>query len=71
MARPLAGALQTDGTVFKLTRTGEETVLHNFTGGPDGINPRSNLVLDRKGDLYGTTYFGGSFGVGTLFKVTP
>ena len=65
------GGPANDGTVFKLTHTGEETVLHNFTGGPDGINPRSNLVLDRKGDRYGTTYFGGSFGGGTLFKVTP
>lgn len=65
------GGPANDGTVFKLTRTGEETVLHNFMGGPDGLNPRSNLVLDRKGDLYGTSYWGGSFGVGTLFKVTP
>jgi uncharacterized repeat protein (TIGR03803 family) len=48
------------GTVFKLTPTGEETVLYTFTGGADGGFPLSDLLMDSKGDLYGTTPGGGS-----------
>ncbi len=51
-----------------------ETVLHSFKGqnGSDGANPQSGLIFDRKGALYGTTYFGGSSGSsGTVFKVSP
>jgi uncharacterized repeat protein (TIGR03803 family) len=61
------------GTVFKLDTNGAETVLHNFNG-PDGANPLSNLILDAKGDLYGTTRFGGitkgCSGCGVVFKLS-
>jgi uncharacterized repeat protein (TIGR03803 family) len=61
------------GTVFKLDTSGVETVLHNFDG-PDGANPLSNLILDAKGDLYGTTRFGGITkgcnGCGVVFKLS-
>jgi uncharacterized repeat protein (TIGR03803 family) len=57
------------GTVFKVTATGEETVLYNFAGGrADGFYPGS-LVLDQAGNLYGTTCSGGSSGNGTVFKL--
>ncbi len=52
------------------------TVVHNFTGGPDGANPRAGLTMDKAGNLYGTTYNGGqvggdcSSGCGTVFKLT-
>lgn len=63
------------GTVFKLTPSGVETVLYAFQGwGPgdgDGAVPFSSLILDAKGDLYGTTYAGGAYGQGTVFKITP
>ena len=63
------------GTVFKLTKKGHVTVLHNFTDGPDGANPYAGLVRDSKGNLYGTTYYGGAacqgFDCGTVFKITP
>ena len=56
------------GAVFELNTSGVETVLHNFAG-PDGANPRSNLIMDAKGDLYGTTTFGGGTGCsGTGFS---
>jgi uncharacterized repeat protein (TIGR03803 family) len=61
------------GTVFKVDTTGKETVLHPFTGFPDGFNPVNSggLVQDTQGNLYGTTYRGGGYsvGLGTVFKV--
>lgn len=61
------------GVVFKLSPNGNgdwtETVLHSFAGGVDGQNPYSGLVLDPFGNLYGTTYGGGAYGVGTVFEM--
>src|SRR5580693_5495111 len=51
------------------------TVLYTFTGGADGRQPLSGLILDNKGNVYGTTNLGGSgllgcpSGCGTVFKV--
>ena len=60
------------GVVFKLTTTGKETVLHTFTGSPDGQEPLDSLVQDSSGNLYGTTWLGGTGPCypGTIFKVT-
>jgi len=58
------------GTVFKLNRKGNETVLHSFAGSPtDGEYPIAGLVLDGEGNLYGTTPYGGPAFEGTIFKV--
>ena len=57
------------GTVFKLDKTGKETLLYKFTGYPDGYLPEALLVGDASGNLYGTTYLGGTSGVGTVFKM--
>jgi len=61
------------GTVFKVTKDGHETVLHKFTGAHaglhDGWDSRAGLVLDTKGNLFGTTSRGGTFDYGTVFKV--
>jgi len=60
------------GTVFQVDATGKETVLHSFTGdGGDGVGPLAGLVLDAEGNLYGTTAYGGAYGYGTVFKLTP
>ena len=68
------GGMRGAGVVFKLTPKGKETVLYNFcaqTNCADGANPYAGLVLDQKGNLYGTTYFGGAYESGTAFKLTP
>ncbi len=74
-----AGGTFKKGTVFELTANGgswTEQVLHSFNGS-DGQFPESNLVLDRAGNLYGTTNDGGQFGCGgtigcgTVFRLTP
>lgn len=62
------------GTVFELTPTAsgpwKETTLYSFKGGSDGSSPFSGLVLDARGNFYGTTYQGGS-GEGTVFELSP
>jgi uncharacterized repeat protein (TIGR03803 family) len=57
------------GTVFELDSTGKETLLYSFAGGTDGSQPYAGLVRDGAGNLYGTTYWGGHFGYGTVFKL--
>jgi uncharacterized repeat protein (TIGR03803 family) len=58
------------GIVWKLSNTGTETVLHNFSYGPsDGAYPGSGVLLDASGNLYGNTWEGGASGVGTVYKL--
>jgi uncharacterized repeat protein (TIGR03803 family) len=67
-----AGGASDAGTVFKITPSGTETVLHAFPKvGSDGQTPYAGLIQGSDGNLYGTTYFGGANGFGTVFKVTP
>jgi len=58
------------GVVFEVDPMGKETVLHTFTGSPDGAFPfDASLVRDSEGNLYGTTAGGGDFNLGTVFKI--
>src|SRR5437870_11141819 len=66
-ATTLFGGTFTSGIVFKLDDSGKETVLHIFTNTPDGAYPVAGLVIDKSGNLYGTTVYGGSYGYGTVF----
>ena len=62
------------GNVFKLTNTGGSwtyTSLYDFTGGNDGWFPISGVTLDTSGNLYGTTYYGGTDNSGVLWEITP
>jgi uncharacterized repeat protein (TIGR03803 family) len=64
------------GTVFELTPGAggawSESVLFSFTpNGVHGAGVSDGLALDAAGNLYGTTYGGGKYGAGTVFKVTP
>jgi uncharacterized repeat protein (TIGR03803 family) len=59
------------GVVFKLSASGQETLLHNFTGGADGGYPYAGVILDPSGNLYGTTLYGGTAGAGVVYKVSP
>jgi uncharacterized repeat protein (TIGR03803 family) len=75
----VAGGISNQGTVYKIAPDGTETVVHEFAGGSDGIGPEAALIIDRAGNLYGMTTYGGydgndycgSGGCGTVFKVTP
>lgn len=67
------------GTIFELTRASgggwTQTTLHTFTGG-DGAWPQTGLLLDKAGNIYGATYFGGASanclgqGCGVVFKLS-
>jgi uncharacterized repeat protein (TIGR03803 family) len=63
------------GTVFKLTpsSTGPwtETILHAFNSVGDGATPLAGVIFDSNGNLFGTTYDGGSSNEGTVYKITP
>jgi uncharacterized repeat protein (TIGR03803 family) len=60
------------GMVFELSPSEKETILHSFEwNGTDGVGPSGGLVMDKKGNLYGTTSFGGAYSNGTVFELTP
>lgn len=66
------------GTAFKLGTNGTESVLYGFCSRADcadGLEPEGNLSMDSSGNLYGTTYIGGTghcmYGCGTVFKLDP
>jgi uncharacterized repeat protein (TIGR03803 family) len=66
----ISGGAYDNGTIFKLDTSGAETVLYSFTGGADGAQPRSGVIRDPDGNLYGTAYWGGYFeNFGTVFKL--
>jgi uncharacterized repeat protein (TIGR03803 family) len=49
-----------------------EKLLHSFdNNGVDGYNVPSTLVFDAAGNLYGTTFQGGAYNYGIVFKLTP
>lgn len=62
-----------NGTVFKITPSGTLTTLYSFclqSGCPDGAQPAAPLVEGTDGYFYGTTYYGGLNGGGTVFKIS-
>ena len=64
-----------EGVVFKMTPVGAITVLHHFgpiapSGRGDGRFPASAPIQGRDGNLYGTTFGGGAYGSGTIYKIS-
>jgi uncharacterized repeat protein (TIGR03803 family) len=61
------------GSVYELTPSNgswTETILYSFTGGEDGSQPKSGVILDQAGNAYGTTLYGGANARGTVFQLT-
>jgi len=65
------GGVHGYGTVFKITPEGDLTKLYDFDSFPHGAIPVAGLVQAIDGNFYGTTYWGGAYGGGTIFKITP
>ncbi len=63
------GGPQNYGVVFKVSQSGQETVLYGFTDGSEGVYP-SGVTADAAGNLYGTTLEGGEYGTGAVFKLS-
>jgi uncharacterized repeat protein (TIGR03803 family) len=63
------GGASGNGTAYKLSQSGKETILHNFTG-TDGQYPFAPLLPDSAGNFYGTTSMGGKYGNGTVYELT-
>jgi uncharacterized repeat protein (TIGR03803 family) len=67
------GGANGDGTVFEVVKTAggyasTPTTLVSFNG-TDGATPQAALIADAYGNLFGTTYYGGAYGLGTVFEV--
>lgn len=69
---PVGGSYR-DGVVFQLVpKAGgayQYRVLYSFTGASDGSGPYSGVILDKAGNVYGTTNFGGANSYGTIFEL--
>ena len=64
------GSRYSGGTVFSVSTTGAEHVIHSFVGGStDGRYPVASLI-GVKGTLYGTTSYGGMHDDGTVFSIS-
>jgi uncharacterized repeat protein (TIGR03803 family) len=63
------------GTVYRVSRVTINgwhfATLYAFRGQPDASSPYGGLVADGRGNLYGTTYFGGSAGAGAAYQLSP
>jgi uncharacterized repeat protein (TIGR03803 family) len=71
------GGTNGTGTVWELVysetkKTYSESILYEFgaSGSGDGNDPYGGLAMDIKGNLYGTTLYGGPSNIGTSFKLT-
>jgi uncharacterized repeat protein (TIGR03803 family) len=68
------GGTNNDGTVFELSPSGSGgynySIIYTFNGS-DGRGPVGGLTMDSKGNLYGTTYFGGSSNDGSVYQLSP
>lgn len=72
-----SGGLDDAGTVFELSPAGggtwKETILFNFSFAQlgNGTGPSAGLVMDKNGNLFGTTWIGGTGGGGNVFELSP
>ena len=65
------GGTNNDGTIFRVSLSGNETNLYSFVGPPsDGGLSSGGIVQGSDGNFYGTTYWGGTSSNGTVFKLT-
>jgi len=57
--------------VYRIDTSNTETVPYTFKGGADGGNPAAGVILDKAGNIYGTTASGGKHGMGVVFQLKP
>jgi uncharacterized repeat protein (TIGR03803 family) len=63
------------GVIFELNTSGvgerDLKTIYSFKGQPDGSFPYGALLFDGSGNIYGTTYYGGANGIGSVYKLSP
>jgi uncharacterized repeat protein (TIGR03803 family) len=68
------GGMYGSGIIFELTPTdvGEWDLrpVYSFRGQPDGSFPYGAILFDGSGNVYGTTYYGGTNGIGAVYKLS-
>ena len=67
----LSGGAWNSGVVYKVDRSGNETVLYSFAGGAEGAGNYDGVIHDKAGNLFGTGYIGGGGNGGVVFKLMP
>ena len=73
----MSGGTDLGGVIFKITPSGQETILYNFCQDKvgstcrDGSVPYAGVIQASDGNFYGTTDAGGESGLGNVFKITP
>jgi uncharacterized repeat protein (TIGR03803 family) len=65
------GGANNYGTVFKITSAGKLTTLHTFNNADGWVAQGTGLIQAANGNFYGTTFYGGANGEGTVFEITP
>jgi uncharacterized repeat protein (TIGR03803 family) len=69
------GGINGIGMVYKVSKIGSYNTVYSLGNGSgntnDGANPGAKLISGGDGNFYGTTFYGGSNGSGTVFKVNP
>jgi len=66
------GGTSGEGAVFRISASGSYTTLYSFASVPnDGTKPQGVLVQGMDGNFYGTTFVGGAYGGGTIFRISP
>jgi uncharacterized repeat protein (TIGR03803 family) len=72
-----SGGAANAGTIFELAPPSTvggpwtETIIHSFGLQADGVGPRAGPIMDKSGNLYGTTQAGGTYGFGTVWRLAP
>lgn len=70
----ISGGTGNNGVIFQMTPAGAVTLLHSFcseSNCADGTTPNAGLTLGSDGNFYGTTIYGGAFGEGVIYQMTP
>ena len=57
------------GTVFELSASGQESIRYRFNDVPDGASPLGGVAIDSSGNIFGTTWLGGAYSLGTVFTL--
>lgn len=65
----VSGGAYGEGTLFKVTPDGDESIVYSFAGTPDGQTAQNRVMVKANGSIFGTTSMGGANNQGTIFEI--